>query len=49
MSGRRESLVLRDKKVKYLHHHIRLNLECQKDILWWIKYLTDWNGKSVFL
>ena len=36
------------KKVKHLHHHIRLNLECQKDILWWIKYLPDWNGKSVF-
>ena len=36
------------KKVKHLHHHIRLNLECQKDIPWFIKYLPDWNGKSVF-
>lgn len=36
------------KRAKYLHHHLRLNNECRKDIDWWINYLPTWNGVSFF-
>lgn len=36
------------KHAKYLHHHLRLNNECQKDISWWLAYLPSWNGVSLF-
>jgi len=36
------------KKVRVLHHKIRLNVEFQKDVQWWLQYLPTWNGVSLF-
>ena len=37
------------KSVSKLHHHISLNLDAQKDIEWWQKFLPSWNGKCKIL
>jgi len=29
-------------------HHIRLNKRFFKDIEWWLAFLSDWNGRSMF-
>ena len=34
------------KRARYLHHHIKLNVEFQNDIEWWLTYLPSWNGVS---
>ena len=36
------------KRVKYLHHRIKLSKESLADINWWIQYLPTWNGISLF-
>ena len=36
------------KRVKHLHHHIRINSECRSDIKWWLEFLPSWNGISMF-
>jgi hypothetical protein len=41
-------LIELSKKVKYLHHKIKLNKDCRRDIVWWEKYLPFWNGKYMF-
>ena len=40
-------LIELSKKVKHLHYKVKLNKDAQQDILWWIKYLPNWNGISV--
>ena len=32
--------------VKKLRHHVNLNTEAQKDILWWSEWLPTWNSAS---
>ena len=32
------------KKACYLHHCIKLNVEFQDDVKWWLTYLPSWNG-----
>ncbi|KAL5004611.1 hypothetical protein ScPMuIL_018067, partial [Solemya velum] len=34
--------------VRQLHHHVRLNKQCQSDILMWREFLHNWNGVSMF-
>lgn len=34
--------------VKELHHHVRLNSECRKDITMWLIFLSNWNGITIF-
>lgn len=36
------------KKVRHLHHRIRLNREFRSDVTWWLAYLKSWNGVSWF-
>ena len=36
------------KKLKHLHFTTRLSKAAQKDIDWWLQYITLWNYKSVF-
>ena len=36
------------KKVKHLHHKVRLNREFQADIEWWLAFLPSWNGVAMF-
>ena len=36
------------KKVKHLHHFIRLNKQFQADIQWWLSFLPSWNGVAMF-
>ena len=36
------------KKAKHLHHSVRLSKAFQADIDWWLEYLPQWNGVSVF-
>ena len=36
------------KKVKHLHHSVRLNKQFQADILWWLTFLPSWNGVAMF-
>ena len=36
------------KKASALHYKIKLNVEFQKDVQWWLQYLPTWNGVSVF-
>ena len=36
------------KKVRHLHHRVRLNREFQADIEWWLTFLPSWNGVSMF-
>lgn len=36
------------KKVKHLHHRIRLNRNARDDIRWWQHYLPTWNGVGMF-
>lgn len=36
------------KKATALHHKIKLNVEFQKDVQWWLYYLPSWNGISLF-
>ena len=36
------------KKVKHLHHRIRLNRDFRDDVKWWLHYLPSWNGISFF-
>ena len=35
------------KKVRQLHHKIKLNRAFQADINWWISFLPTWNGISI--
>ena len=35
------------KKVKHLHHNIKLNRAFQADIMWWLAFLPSWNGISL--
>ena len=30
------------------HHHIRLNSDVRSDIAWWLTFMTEWNGISLF-
>lgn len=32
------------KRIKHLHHRVRLNRACRDDILWWSIFLPRWNG-----
>ena len=32
------------KRIKHLHHKIRLNKEFRADVEWWLNYLPAWNG-----
>ena len=34
--------------VDRLHHHIDLNSEARADIQWWLEFLPQWNGVSMF-
>ena len=34
------------KKAHYLHHCIKLNVEFQGDVEWWLTYLPAWNRVS---
>ena len=34
------------KKARYLHHHIKLNVEFWDNVRWWLTYLPTWNGAS---
>ena len=36
------------KRIKHLHHHIKLNEGIRSDIQWWRTFLPSWNGISVF-
>ena len=36
------------KTVKHLHHRISLNSGFRSDVIWWERYLTSWNGVSIF-
>ena len=36
------------KRVKHLHHKIKLNTGFREDIKWWLNYLYDWNGINMF-
>ena len=36
------------KVLKHLHHRTRLSTAAQKDITWWIKFMEQWNSKSLF-
>ena len=36
------------KGVKYLHYKVYLNKEFHKDLDWWLTYLYNWNGVSMF-
>lgn len=31
-----------------IHHHITINQEARRDIQWWIDFLPDWPGTSLF-
>ena len=33
--------------VDSLHHFIYLNLEARADILWWLRFLPEWNGMAI--
>ena len=35
-------------KVPHLHHKITLTPEFQLDVQWWLQYLPQWNGVSLF-
>ena len=35
------------KRIKHLHHRVRLNKACRDDILWWNSFLPIWNGVSL--
>jgi hypothetical protein len=35
--------------VKEMHHFVNINAECRLDLKMWHKFLTGWNGKSIFL
>ena len=35
------------KRTRFLHHRIRLNRPCRDDIMWWIRFLPQWNGISL--
>jgi predicted Zn-ribbon and HTH transcriptional regulator len=35
------------KRVKHLHHRVRVNKMIRDDIQWWLDYLPTWNGVSV--
>ena len=32
---------------KQLHHHITLNADTRKDIIWWKTFLPKWNGEAI--
>jgi hypothetical protein len=34
--------------VQHLHHHVTLNLQCRLDIEFWLRFLKEWNGVSMF-
>ena len=36
------------KKVKHLHHTIKLNKAFQADVSWWLTFLPTWNGVGMF-
>ena len=40
-------LIDTSKKVKHLHHTVKLNREFQADISWWLSFLPSWNGISM--
>ena len=35
------------KKVRHLHHNLKLNKAFQADIMWWLTFLPTWNGVSI--
>ena len=35
------------KKVKHLHHMVKLNRDFQEDVTWWLTFLPSWNGISM--
>ena len=35
------------KKVRHLHHTVKLNREFQSDVSWWLTFLPTWNGISM--
>lgn len=35
--------------VKKLHHHVTLNRQCKEELSMWLRFLTEWNGVSMFL
>ena len=35
------------KKIKHLHHKVRLSRPCRDDFLWWIYFLPRWNGVAL--
>ena len=35
------------KKVRHLHHTVKLNREFQSDVTWWLTFLPTWNGISM--
>ena len=41
-------LIELSKKLKHLHHRIRVNKNALQDIQWWLDYLCQWNRTSVF-
>lgn len=36
------------KRIPHLHQTVRLSSDFQKDVAWWIHYLPNWNGVSMF-
>ncbi|XP_077997369.1 uncharacterized protein LOC144450599 [Glandiceps talaboti] len=41
-------LIDTSKKLKHLHHKIRLTKAFKLDLQWWLDYLPTWNGVSMF-
>ena len=35
-------------QVPYLHHKVKLSIGFMKDVEWWLQYLPQWNGVSMF-
>ena len=37
------------KRVKHLHYKVKLNVEFQRDVDWWLQYLPSWNGVKMIM
>jgi len=35
-------------KLRYLHHRIKLTIQARKDIDWWLRFVLQWNKRSMF-
>ena len=37
------------KRIKHLHHRVKLNNNFRADVNWWLAFLQSWNGISMFV